>query len=179
MRYLFYRWDGGEAPSASLPEDLSVSMWRPAADGLPHGESRSGHNLLWWAIDRLGGFASHDFTEITIARNGHPIHQLIVTPKWYRFPDMAAADLQLGGLWTEPRARGQGLARAAVAEVHRRFAGRFGRMWYIVERNNAASIRMIEACGYRLVGEGVRTRPLGIGLLGRFRITRSGSATGD
>ncbi len=172
MTYLFYRWEAG-APSPGpddVPPGVSASIWRPGSDGFP-ARGRLGTNLAWWLFTRLGLFSRPDFAEVSLLRDGQVVHRLIVTPKWYRFPDMAAGDLQLGDLWTAPEARGQGLARAAIALTHHHLAGRVDRIWYVVAADNAASIRLIEGCGYRLVGRGIRTRPLGVGALGRFRIT--------
>ena len=56
------------------------------------------------------------------------------------------------------------------AEGHRRHAAPGRCFWYVVDGDNAASIGLAEACGYRLVGEGRRTRPLGVSGLGRFRM---------
>ncbi len=93
-----------------------------------------------------------------------------MTPRWFRFPFMALGDLQIGALWTEPDARRLGLARAAIAEAHRRHAAPGRCFWYVVDDGNPASISLAEACGYRLVGAGRRTRPLGVSGLGRFRM---------
>lgn len=98
------------------------------------------------------------------------LHRLVVTPRWYRFPFMEIDDLQIGAVWTRPEARGQGLARAAIAEAHRLFGEGPRRFWYVVDAGNSASISLIESCGYRLVGTGLRMRPFGVALLGRFRL---------
>ncbi|MDB5703912.1 MAG: hypothetical protein JWN66_1028 [Sphingomonas bacterium] len=154
-----------------LPPDNRVTIRHPGESGFLRRDENLGRNIVWWLFACVGLFRRGGFSEVSITRNGHSVHRLIVTPKWYRFPDMAAADLQIGDLWTAPAARGQGLARAAIAIVHDRLGDRFERIWYIVAADNAASIRLIEHCGYRLVGKGVRTRPFGLGALGRFRIT--------
>ena len=134
---LFYRLDdAGGARGAVLPAGVEARVWRPASDGFPPPGSRSLRNAVWWAFARLGLFARPDFVEITLWRGGERLHRLIVTPRWLRFPFMAADDLQLGDLWTHPGARGQGLARAAIAIAHRRFAGR--RFWYLVRSDNTA-----------------------------------------
>jgi RimJ/RimL family protein N-acetyltransferase len=163
----FYRHDPGDpAPQSALPSGVTVRIWR-ACDGIP----RDGRDAPWWAIERLGLFAQRGFASLAIERDGALLHRLIVTPRWYRFPFMAPEDLQIGGLWTHPAARGQGLARAGVAEAHRRFGDRATRFWYVTEEDNAASIRIAQGVGYRLVGTGERTAPLGIRAMGRYRLT--------
>ena len=122
-------------------------------------------NILWWAADRVGLLSSTDFTEITISAGHRLLHRLILTPRWYRFPFMARDDLQIGDVWTEPGARGRGLARLAVARALAR-AGKQRRVWYVTAADNHASIRLIESCGFILVGEGRRSP----GRTGRFHL---------
>jgi RimJ/RimL family protein N-acetyltransferase len=167
----FYRRAGDAAAQGPvLPPGCAFASWRPASDGLARPGPHAAENLAWFAFDRLGLFGSRDFQELSIWREGRPLHRLIVTPRWFRFPFMAEGDLQIGALWTAPEARRQGLARAAILEAHRRHAAPGRRFWYVVDEDNAASIALAEACGYRLAGAGRRTRPLGVRGLGRFRM---------
>ena len=83
----------------------------PSRDGLPGRGSRRPVNYLWWALARTGGFSRPDFAELRIERAGRVMQRLIVTPRWYRFPFMGPADLQIGDVWTAPDARRQQLAR--------------------------------------------------------------------
>jgi hypothetical protein len=168
----FYR-HAGEAVAcapANWPEGCGFKSWRPADDGLPPFGPHAAENLVWFAFDRLGLFASHAFEELSVWRAGRMAHRLIVTPRWFRFPFMAEADLQIGALWTEPQVRRLGFAKAAIAEAHRRYAAPGRCFWYVVDDENAASIGLAEACGYRMVGSGRRTRPLGVAGLGRFQM---------
>jgi GNAT superfamily N-acetyltransferase len=169
MTTLFYMLDyGGGCRDSSLPAGTDLRIWRPATDGLPLAGRRSFRNLAWWTFSRLRLFTKPDFAEVTVWRGDRMLHRLIATPRWYRFPFMARDDLQLGDLWTDADARGQGLARAAIAAAHKLFEGQARRFWYVVDSGNAPSIRLIEACGYSLVGRGWRTAPLGIRAAGRF-----------
>ncbi|MGE5720864.1 MAG: GNAT family N-acetyltransferase [Sphingomonadales bacterium] len=171
MSILFYRLDDA-ASSLAVPLDRSVTVrvWCPGKDGFPPAGARSLLNLAWFAFDRLGLFARDGFAEVSLWRHERMLHRLIVTPRWYRFPFMAGSDLQLGDLWTAPRARGLGLARQAVGEALRHFGRGGTRFWYLVESDNSASIRLIESCGFQHIGAGRRTRPLGFSAIGRFRL---------
>jgi RimJ/RimL family protein N-acetyltransferase len=167
----FYRCDVSPLGLATvLPANYSIRLWQPGRDGLPPRESFRPRNLAWWAFARLRLFARDDFAELTIWHKGQMVHRLIVTPRWHRFPFMGDRDLQIGDLWTHPDARRRGLARAAIGEVLARFGSDSGRYWYVVDSANRASIRLIESCGFRLAGIGRRTRPLGLRLLGRFKL---------
>jgi hypothetical protein len=145
-----------------------MASWRPAEDGPPPVGPNVAENLAWFAFDRLGLFASRDFEELTVWRDRRLLHRLIVTPRWARFPFMAEGDLQLGAIWTAAEARRAGLAANTMLEAHRRHAAPGRRFWYLADDKNPASTALAEACGYRLVGTGVRTRPFGLRAAGRF-----------
>ena len=166
----FYAWNGGASEEPALPRGCELRSWRPAVDGAPRQGPRTAENWLWFALQRLGLFASDAFEELSIWRDRRMLHRLVVTPRWLRFPFMAPGDLQIGGLWTAPELRRTGLAQAAIAEANYRHAAPGRRIWYVVDEANAASIGLAEACGYRLVGAGRRTRPLGLPALGQFRL---------
>jgi RimJ/RimL family protein N-acetyltransferase len=169
---VFYRREVTEEPdlAAGLPPHAEMRIWLPASKGPPPPGSRRLRNLVWWAFSRFGVFAGRGFAELSIWRDGRMAHRLIVTPRWYRFPFMDEEDLQIGDLWTHPLERRRGLARAAIAEAHRRFASRAGRFWYAVDARNKASISLIESCGYSFVGIGRRTAPFSIRMIGRFEL---------
>jgi RimJ/RimL family protein N-acetyltransferase len=165
----FYQWaDEPSAQSEAVGAGGAFASWGPARDGVPRSAAHLVENIAWFAFDRLGFFASREFEELTVRRDGRLLHRLIVTPRWRRFPFMAEGDLQLGAIWTAPEARRTGLAAMTIREAHRRHAAPGRRFWYLADDGNPASIGLAEACGYRLVGAGVRTRPLGARSLGRF-----------
>lgn len=163
----FYRRAGGAPTAPTPPPSFSVRVWSPGRDGPPPPGSRRFSNGVWWAFERLALFSRPGFLELTLWREDRLAHRLIVTPRWARFPFMGAADLQVGDVWTQPELRGLGLATLALAMVQA-LTDPDDRLWYVVEKDNPASIRLAEAAGYRLVGAGRRTRPLGLAVFGRF-----------
>ena len=166
----FYRRSGDAAigKPPRWPKGCELRSWRPAYDGPPPRGPHFRENLVWFAFDQLGLFGSRAFEELQVWRDGRLAHRLIVTPRWFRFPFMGRDDLQIGALWTDPQARRLGLARAAIAEAHRRHAAQAGGFWYVADDANPASAGLAEACGYRRVGVGRRTRRLGLRVLGQF-----------
>lgn len=172
MSVHFYRYDAqpADARPANLDGNLHIRCWQPDADGFPPRGSRRLSNLVWWLLSGAGAFARGGFTEICIEQEGELVHRLIVTPAWLRFPFMSACDLQIGDVWTAPRARRRQLARLAIAEAHRLFADEGACFWYVTDEGNAGSAALAKSCGYRLVATGRRTRPMRASLLGRYVI---------
>ena len=174
MKVHFYRYDfeGPRLVAPPLSPTAKFRCWRPKTDGPPPRGSRTIANYFWWILEMIRGFASPGFAELRIEDHGSVIHRLIVTPGWYRFPFMDKDDLQIGNVWTSPAARRRQLARAAIAEAHRRFARGGARFWYLAEADNAISAALARSCGYRFVAVGRRTRRFGVALLGRFVVER-------
>ena len=63
------------------------------------------------------------------------------------------------GYWLLPRFHGQGLMAEAVASVLRHQVGSLARVFATVDRNNAASIKLLDRSGLRLTGEHNRETP--------------------
>jgi RimJ/RimL family protein N-acetyltransferase len=172
-QYLFYRL-GASEPSlcaARLAPGYEIQTWHPGRDGPPGAVLPRWPYIVWWLFDRLLVFSNPHAGVLMIRYRDHVVHRSLVTPRWFRFPEMGRNDLQIGDTWTDPEHRGKGLAKAALAAIHEHWAGKYDQMWYLVGEDNVASVRVIETCGYRLVGRGKRTRPIWLGILGRFVIT--------
>lgn len=172
VRFYRLRDEAPARPPTGLNREIAIASWRPARDGAPHDGPCLAENLAWFAFDRLGVFSTRSFEELTLWRYGRLVHRLVVTPRWFRFPFMGDYDLQIGALWTDPQFRRRGLATTAIGEAHRRHAAPGRSLWCLAHSDNPASIRLAESCGYRVVGRGRRTRPLGVRALGRYVMDR-------
>lgn len=177
MKTRFYAWKAGQnpLPAVAAVEGVTASTWRPARDGLPPASLSSLHNRIWWLFDRMGVFANRGCGVQMLHLGDRLVHTSLVTPRYFRFPEMGAKDLQIGATWTDPGFRGRGYGKLAVKQIHDAWAGEFDRMWYLVEEDNTPSIRVIEACGYCLLGTGERKALPGLGPLGQYKITDSGA----
>lgn len=165
-----------QRPVHAFPHGAELYLWRPS-DGFPTRGAMRGRNAIWWLLAKLGLIDGRRFVELTLWIDDHLAQRLIVTPRWWRFPFMGVDDLQIGDVWTAPSWRGQGVARAAIAEAERLAAAWANRLWYVTDGANEASVRLAESSGFTLVGAGIRTAPLGIRAAGRFHLTdRSMSA---
>lgn len=181
MDYLYYyfdsEWEFSEP--VSLEPGYSYVLWRPsflnvAPAGLPVKTFGA-----WWAFHHLRIFANRGFAVLLMFRDGRVIQHSVLTPRYFRFPFMEKNDLQIGNTWTDARHRGKGLAAFAIRRLvdENRAPGR--RFWYVVERNNKPSISAVKKAGFVKFGEGVRTRRLGLSILGSFEVRRqfSGAAS--
>jgi RimJ/RimL family protein N-acetyltransferase len=166
--FRFYRRRPGAATAApDIPPALTLRVWRPSWTRLPPPHLGSAVNWVWWLFHNLRIFRSDTFAAIAFERNGMLVHRSTVFPPFFRFPFMGRADVQIGDTWTEPSHRGQGLAGLAV-RVALSTSPAGGDVWYIVEENNAPSIRVIEREGFALVARGTRIPRLKVRLLGYY-----------
>ena len=171
MSVMFLLREDAAAPAEerSLPDGTTLQIWRPA------DELAFPPDLLRLTVKiqhKLGLFDDSRYTELSIVCGSIRVHRLIVTPRWHRFPFMAAGDLQIGAVWTHPEWRRFGLARLAIDRAHCLFAAPGQRFWYVTDGSNAASMALARSAGYRLIGEGRRTKPIGLAILGQFQIDR-------
>ena len=175
MTTRFYAWKTGRdtLPVVSATDGVVASTWRPSRDGLPPEDLLGWQNRVWWLFDRTGVFSNRGCGVLMLHDGDRLVHSSLVTPRYFRFPEMSAKDLQIGATWTDPEFRGRGYGKLAVKEIHDAWAGEFDQMWYLVGEENLPSIRVIEASGYRFLGTGERKAFLGLGPLGQYRIVDS------
>lgn len=164
--YRYYQ--AGEAPPAPPADGFRLQFWRPSWRQLLHPALPALPFLALSLLHLLHLFANRDFSVLLISQGSLLVHRACLFPAHFRFPFMAARDLQIAGLWTHPALRGRGLGLLALAEILRRYGGRT--LWYLVREENTASIRLAEKAGLRLVGRGRRRKRLGLRVLGYFHL---------
>ncbi|ACY12918.1 GNAT family N-acetyltransferase [Haliangium ochraceum] len=175
------------APDFALPSGFHALLWTPPTPRAHQlAQPRALGRLLggdldplaprllpaWVCMHHLRVFRNRDLAVYLASRDGRVVHRSCALPAWYRLPFMAPDDLQIAATFTAPEARGQGLARAAVSALVARFRSPGRSFWYFADADNRASQRVIEQCGFRFAGEGVRTRRLGLAVLGQYVIDR-------
>ena len=180
MRQRHYRLTGlAPAPAFALPQGCAGRFWTPSL----HEPMPPGLPALpfagWIAMHHLRVFRSRVFAVYLIPRAGRLVHRACVLPAWYRLPFMRPGDVQIAATHTAPEARGQGLARAAVSAIVARFRAPGRTVWYFADRDNIASLRVIEQCGFTYAGEGARTRRHGLALLGQYVIDTPAEHTSE
>jgi RimJ/RimL family protein N-acetyltransferase len=173
--YLFFR-RGIAKVAGHVPEQLAggqLTVWRPSWRRVPPPAIRSRVNWVWWLFHNLHVFRSRGFCVILVSRDGRLVHRSSVFPPYFRFPFMRRDDVQIGDTWTDVSERGRGIATAVIGVALALPERRDADAWYIVEANNAASIRAVEKAGFTLVGRGNRLPRFGLRALGYYAISES------
>jgi RimJ/RimL family protein N-acetyltransferase len=153
---VYYRSPERPAPQAELPDSLTDELWRPSTLQMtPRGMSRM-EDRVWWCYDRLHLFRGREYSIYLLQRNGMPVHRSSIFPKYYSFPFMQPDDLQIGFTFTEPSARGNGLASLAIQRIIQRLAKPGRGFWYLTKKSNAGSVRAAERAGLNRVATAQR-----------------------
>jgi RimJ/RimL family protein N-acetyltransferase len=159
-----------------LAPEYELEIWRSSWSKLRPAKLPIMPFSFWSLMSMFGLFANNCYAVLLIRRGSQLVHRSTITPRYFRFPFMEESDLQIGDTWTAQEDRGRGLAGAAIQEILRRDTDSNRTYWYIVEADNAASIRVIEKAGFHRVGKGIRTPRFGLRILGAFRISQPASA---
>jgi RimJ/RimL family protein N-acetyltransferase len=172
MSYLFFVASGAQDAPAAPGEEYTVTLWRPSwRHPAPPGKLGAAF-WVWAAFHRLRVFGNRDYAVLLIHEGETLAHRSCLFPPYFRFPFMGPNDLQIGDTWTHPDYRGKGLATFALRHLIRvgRNPGRT--FWYVVDEENASSIRVVEKTGFRKIGRGEKRRRFGLNLLGAYVIQR-------
>ncbi|HVN29793.1 MAG TPA: GNAT family N-acetyltransferase [Candidatus Binataceae bacterium] len=172
-RYLFYESHGLEPHDslnlspfyvASFWWAASGPMWPMGVAGL-HIRARFAFRKL---LDLTHLFAGRETGALCIHYGKRMVHYSGFTPRYWRFPFLADADLQIGDTWTDPNHRGKGLAGFALQQILRTMRAPGRRFWYVVGRENHASIRVAERLQFEPAAVGDWHKPWGIKLFGSY-----------
>jgi len=179
--YRFYRWkpDPPESPIDEWSVPPEHIYWTPAwHHPLPIG-CYSPKFLIWFLFHQLGVFHSKGYAVLLIRRGERVIHRTCVFPRFFRFPFMDVSDLQVGDIWTDPAARGEGLATTALEFICRMHASRNRTLWYLVEEDNRPSVKVAEKNGFQWVGCGTKHPRWGFRQFGYYSIDEPVQAVGE
>ncbi len=171
MRF-YARTLSGTVPRPAAREEVSAVWWRAGDRAIPPEPLRQRVNYVWSVIHHAGAFANRDFGVLTLMSGPRMLHRSGVFPGFFRFPFMAPDDLQIGDTWTDETARGQGLAGDAIETILADTGHPGRRYWYLVDAENAPSIRVIERAGFQLAGTGAKLPRFGVKALGYYAMTR-------
>lgn len=169
LNCIVYRQHGKNARARmSLPAGYAFSSWRPGLlrvvpPGLPWIPF-----AVWWLMHVLGIYSNRGYGVVMIHYRGALVHRSVVTPRYFRFPFMGEVDLQIGDTWTSQAHRGKGLAGFAIQAILDSDPSPDRVYWYICEKANIPSRRVVEKLGFRQLGACTRIPRFGLRLLGEF-----------
>jgi RimJ/RimL family protein N-acetyltransferase len=173
MKWHYYRYDceGAKTFRGELDnEKYKMVLWKPSIkEFIPKGTSFYPF-LIWSLMHFLRIYPNRKYCVFLIYQDDRIIHHSVVTPKYFRFPFMEKADLQIGYVWTCPTHRGKGLAKAGIQMILDHHRGLGHRFWYLTEESNVASIKACEKAGFMLFGLGRKKKRLGNNLMGSYVI---------
>ena len=168
--YIVFRAAGAGGATAKLTEpisELSVEIWRPSQGIVPPRQSPG--FAAWWAFHRIGLFQSGTYGVLLVRDAERVVHRSCVMPAWFRWPFMQAGDIQSSDTMTDPDYRGRGIAVAAarriIAVAHPSRA-----VWYASQTTNEASLAVGRRAGMEPVGRAIRTRRMGVRILGQLEL---------
>jgi len=171
MKYLFYEFSGIDRMSSnniSINPKYSINFWKPELYKIfPPGLSEK-RFAIWWLMHQSHFFANRDYNVLLIHQGNELIHRSCVFPRYFRYPFMKDNDLQIGDTFTNQKYRGKGIATYAIVKIIEFLKINNSNFWYIVEESNTPSIRVIEKAGFRKVGSGIRTKKIGLKIIGSF-----------
>lgn len=172
--WLYYAAAGGlQSTKTPDPADkYEAALWRPSVKEVVPTGMRLLPWGVWWLMHQCRLFGNEGYAQLIIRHAGAIVHRSVVTPPYFRFPFMDKSDLQVGDTWTDPAHRNKGLAKRALNAIVAS-GSPAQRFWYVVEGGNGSSIRVVESCGFRLVGRGRRISRFGLSVCGAFIMTKS------
>ena len=150
---LVYRkaFEGLQKPEMGSEE---IRIWRPRLSSwLPSGKGKkyAAYSAFHW----LGAFGNADYCSITLME-ADAASSMLCVPPYFRWPFMAANDIQFAYVLTSPEARGRGLASRLLAHGIE-LLGEPGRsFWYVTSMDNVASQALATRCGFKFFGYGLR-----------------------
>lgn len=144
---------------------MAMELWRPSQGIVPPDQRL--FFSVWWAFHRLGVFRNGTYGVLMAMQGDRVVHRSCLMPAWYRWPYMAAGDVQVSNTWTHPEYQGQGIAAGVLRRVIRA-THPTRTVWYSAHLDNAASIAVARRAGMRESGTAMRTQVMGLRVLGQY-----------
>lgn len=150
---------------------IDLQVWTPRWFNLKPRQFSFLPYSVWWLFNYVGIFRNDQYRIFLFKEQGKVVHRSCLFPPFFRFPFMAAADVQVGDIWTVETKRGQGLSKAMLKHIMSLYPNT--RIWFLCESANQASANLARSAGMQLHGVGRREARFGIGLFGRFVVRSS------
>ncbi len=125
---------------------------------------------LWWALHMCQLFRNREYSVLLIRRNKRVVHRTCLIPKYFRWPFMSDADLQVSSTWTHPEHRCLGLATFALQTAVAEWDAAGRTLWYVTCAENAPSLAVCSNIGFVMKTAAKRTFRFGLRLLGQLEL---------
>lgn len=172
MKCLLYRMEYNDFTEFDLhlPNEYSYTIWKPSLfrikpKGLPLFPF-----FIWWLFHCLRIFSNREYSVFLIYRGSKISHYSGIFPGLFRFPFMGRNDLTIGGSWTNVEDRGKGLYGFMLYKSVEIMRSQGRKFWTIIEEENIPVVKGHTKLKYKLYGYVIRTRRLGLKILGDYRI---------
>lgn len=157
IRTVLYRADKLLKKDGSLTDsantDFRSIFWRPSLlQVVPPGKGKK--YFFYWLFHYLRIFRNRDYSAVLVYDGYTLASSLLVIPTYYKWPFMAANDVQLIYVLTRPEYRGKGLAERAVRLAILDTQKEERTIWYVTNSENFASKGLCEKIGFTFAGFG-------------------------
>ena len=127
--------------------------------------------VYWWLCYYLQRWRKRGYYRISLALDqGRIVHYAVTRSRDFRFPFMAASDLQMGPVWTDPRYRSTGIGTDTLQAVSGSVSRDWRRLWWLCRDDNAPSNRIPVRAGFERRGLAMRKPSVFAGLFGVYTL---------
>lgn len=142
---------------SDLFDDYTVKVWRPSlVRFVPPGMPKK--YLMYWFFHMLGVFKNKNYCAIQVYHKGREVSHSLLVPAYFKWPFMAANDLQYTYSGTIPAYRGKGLNRMVKNFARRLFENKEIKFWSVVAVNNKTK-PSLTGVDMKFFSEAVRKKP--------------------
>jgi hypothetical protein len=167
--YWLYMLDSGRSEPASVDQSgdgFILRRWNPRLlRVIPNGGVRDKRGFfINWLFGLHRALVGRGFGYeacLLVTPGGDVVAECIISNASSRFAFMSKNDVQIGAVMVPANLRGNGLGKVLLRIVLLQVVGH-RRAWWVCRKDNIASAKLAESCGFQRSGEVVRTVSLGI-----------------
>lgn len=150
MGTLIYKLSEAKVSDPEIYDQFSIHWWRPGLNNfIPPGKGKK--YFAYWLFHYLGIFRNKDYGAVLVKDKGELIASLLVVPAHFKWPFMAADDLQFTYVLTSPEFRGKGIGGQMLHFAIKEFQKPGRTFWYVTDTGNISSQRLAEKRGFKLL----------------------------
>jgi|GEM_PF-1205339 lipopolysaccharide/colanic/teichoic acid biosynthesis glycosyltransferase len=138
-------------------KNVKLEFWRPSIiDVVP--PARPFKYFLFYFFKVTHIFRNTGYGAVLAYVDGKLVASLLVVPKYFMWPFMEKADVQITYVKTDPLFQGKNLASSMLYKAYQGVTHLNGNLWYVTNPENVVSQRLAIKLGFELIGEGIRSK---------------------